>query len=548
MANRSEMWPDTKFLERSRSRKLSWLAPLILVILSTVVLYRSARSASDLFPTPDAVEYATGAAHFIADGHFRIELEGQRLPSRYPPWFSAVVLGPSYLLLGPDPGNGIFSVTLFAVLGVLIAFRIGLRLGGATGALFAALALLNAPAYREWGRLIMSDVPSAVVILILFSHYLRQDQRTERPPRYFFIAGLWTAAAALLRPVSLGAGLPFILLAMVPGPGAPRSWRSRTTDLAIFAAPIFAAVLASAIYNIVTFSSAARSGYNFWCPIPYDYPSLTFSLSYVKRNFSELRSTPVPWVLAALLAIGVIRMFMRPPSDRARLTRERTGRALIFLVFSMTPLVVFHLLYFFASARFFLPLICLTEVLLAAEVGSFLPPAPVAPILATLLLLTPGWRSRHPDPPPVRRIAADRILRRTPDDAVIIVGTDPVYFEYAAALHSHRRIIPASRNIEYANKLIDAHGVAPLSPRPIGWWDHRWRGLWTVGAREAAPYIAGGHLDDLESDLRVGKRVFLDLSQLSATDPEVTRLRARFHAVPVEGPLSELVLSPNEEP
>ena len=102
-----------------------WILALLVMASAVVVLYRSPRSASDLATVPDSVEYAVAAHHLVTAGQYKIVVNGHDVPPRYPPWFSLFFVAPAYLLLGPEPGNAIFPVTMLGAIGILIAFCLG---------------------------------------------------------------------------------------------------------------------------------------------------------------------------------------------------------------------------------------------------------------------------------------------------------------------------------------------------------------------------------------------------------------------------------------
>src|SRR5947207_12908427 len=104
---------------RSAAGRSGELVPLLLILLLAFVwLYRAPYNASGLEVTPDAVEYALAPLQLLETGHYEIILEGRPLPPRYPPWFPATMLTPTYLLFGHDPGTAILPITLSAVAGL----------------------------------------------------------------------------------------------------------------------------------------------------------------------------------------------------------------------------------------------------------------------------------------------------------------------------------------------------------------------------------------------------------------------------------------------
>jgi len=279
----------------NRKKVLDSLWPVLLLsVVAAVVLYRDHTSASNLDIVPDSTEYALAAHRFATAGEYKILVEGRWLPPRYPPWFSVLALTPAYLLLGPEPGNAIYPITIFGVAGIVIAFLLGKKIGGEWGGTAAALAVLALPMYRLWSRHVMTDVPAAVLMLGTCLLYLRLRARTDVRPIVYLFAGLVTAVAALFRPVCAAAVLPFLVFVFA-SPHLALTLRK----LAFLAAPLGVAAAASLAYNASAFGSPFRNGYHFWVPVPYDYAHLTFSLSYVAVNFEVLWKTNAMLLMCA---------------------------------------------------------------------------------------------------------------------------------------------------------------------------------------------------------------------------------------------------------
>ena len=104
---------------------------------------------------------------------------------------------------------------------------------------------------------------------------------------------------------------------------------------------------------------------------------------------------------------------------------------------------------------------------------------------------------------------AEAILKHTPPDAVIVTGLPPAYLENYPGM-KHRSIIPLSRNVEYASKVLVMSKIHDLSVQPAGWWDTRSPELIASGAEEVIPWVALDHPDRLVNFLMEGRRVYVD--------------------------------------
>lgn len=541
---------------RADSSLRSALPVLLLAATAAVTLFRTARDASNLDYTPDSVEYALVGDRFVAEGRLGILLEGRLLPSRYPPWFSLVVLAPAYLILGPEPGNAIYGITFLGVAGIVAAWLVGRQEGSGWAGAAAAIATLALPTYRSWGRQIMTDVPCAALLIAACLVYVRMRVERTATLRRCAAAGTLVALASLFRPLCGAAILPFAL----PILGGPTVPPPRWKRFAALAAPLLAAIAATLAYNAATFGSPLRNGYQFWAAVPYDYPSLTFSTSYIQKNLYRLQVTGFWYVAAAagiLLALHLgLRAFRRggPRIRESSVLRSLFSRGLSgpdpvraiaeFTLLGVLPMGFFHVFYFFAEDRFYLPQLALFALLAGSIAGGWLeklPRSALHALLAVTLILAAAQSYRRVDPEPKRLRAVERILAATPDDALIVSAIDPVYLEYMLGADSRRRVMPLSRRIEYASKVIVRTRIDDPRPPPRSWADHRSPGILKGGAEEAVRTVAAERPDLIEYDLRKGTRAFLDTSLVEGLDDKVMRmLERRFRLVPAGDSLLEI--------
>jgi hypothetical protein len=520
-------------------RKSAWILVVLLSSIAGVVLYRSAYSASDFVVIPDAVEYALGAHRFVFEGSYTIQIQGQQLPPRYPPWFSILVLSPAYVIFGPEPGNAIYPVTALGIAGLVLAFFLGRQLTGDSGGILAAFAVLSLPVYRILGRLVMTDVPCAVLLLGLCLVYVRVRVSTEKKNGDFLLAGVLIATSTLFRPVAAATMVPFLPLSVSSAP-----LRQRLLRISCLVIPLCLAAVITLLYNASTFGSATRNGYKFWCPVPYDYAWLTFSTSYLVNNLKALWASRLPlWLGSATFAFGMS-VWLRSCRLATRdMHRRRVLAVVEFLLLGCGPIVVFLLFYFWPDIRFYLPALALSAVLTGAIAGACLPEIPRVALLAILLLtLCVVVEMRHgaSDLPPYRRLAADRVRTKTPDQAWIISAIDPAYLEYMIGKDSKRRVIPISRRVEYASKLIAYKRIQDPVPPPLNCVDHRCQGLINGGARDAVPYVASENLSSLQNELTEGTRVFVDTAFMTAEDVEILNESKLFRFSPCAEFLYEL--------
>jgi 4-amino-4-deoxy-L-arabinose transferase-like glycosyltransferase len=503
----------------------SW-SLLALLLIAAVQLYRSPYSASALEIPPDTVEFALAPLQLVETGRYEIIVEGRGLPPRYPPWFPALVILPAYVLFGHDPGNAILPISLLAVAGVGFAYAIGKRIGSSIGGVFAALALLFLPSYSHWAIEVMTDVPCTTLMLATCLVYLRLRAKPESALTYLG-AGTLVAITTLFRPVYAAMLLPFLLAVVRPRRGA-------LLRAILLIAPMAAAAAATLAYNAATFGSPFRDGYKFWVPAPMDYPTMIFALSHVPQNLEVLGLIGFPILI--LVCVAAVRLARTFRASAFAASRESFRDVLLFFVLTTGPILLFHLFYFFADDRFYLPALAGTAVLAGSILGLLVGPGRetiLKVLLPALFVIALGARLATPALVPGRRQAAEQVRQHTPDNAVIISGIDPVYLARLAGRGSARRIVPISRNVEFAWALLVRKRVDDPRVALSKWPDLQPAlELLRPHAEEAVHFVASEHLDELATDVAQGTPVFLESSFISSRDAKVVEgLYARFKLI-----------------
>ena len=115
--------------KQPRERWIAGLAAVLLVLGGALLFFRSAFNDSNCDFKPDSVEYASAGRILLDNGRCEIILAGNGFPSRYPPLFSTLVAAPTYLTFGREPGNPVYAVLVFALVGLLAGFWVGRTLG-----------------------------------------------------------------------------------------------------------------------------------------------------------------------------------------------------------------------------------------------------------------------------------------------------------------------------------------------------------------------------------------------------------------------------------
>ncbi|HLV81758.1 MAG TPA: glycosyltransferase family 39 protein [Chthonomonadaceae bacterium] len=492
-----------------------WLVPLLTLALAGVLLYRSPWSASNLEIVPDSVEYAVVAQRVATLGRWDLSINGGSYPARYPPWFS-VLLAPAYLLAPSEPGAGILVVLAFALAGLLAAYAIGRRLAGEWGGAAAACALMAYIGYNVMAKKIMTDMPATAVGLLGGWLFLRMRAQPMR--RDYVLAGLLMGLAVAVRNENVAMLLPFAGLALRPKEG-------RIGNLLVLLLPTLLVAGATAAYNQAAFGDWHRTGYQFWCPLPYDYRELIFSPHFIRDNLEMLKAKQV--LLAVALGLVGIGLLWR---QRAPALRP----VLIYLALAALPVTLFHLFYFYAAYRFHLLGLALGLILGGAGLATLVPEALkrsswlLPALLAAASLAVPFVR--HPDPVPDRLLAAQAFAQATTKNAVIVTNIDAVYLEPLVLRDTERRIVPMTRGAEYASKCIAPRRIAlPPGVTPHYVFGQGSRQLLHYGARNVIPFTAEEAPQQLEAWARQGVPVYLD--HRSPVPPDLTAAPLRWAPV-----------------
>jgi hypothetical protein len=199
------------------------------------------------------------------------------------------------------------------------------------------------------------------------------------------------------------------------------------------------------------------------------------------------------------------------------------------------PILLFHLFYFYPDDRFHIPMVASVAVLagstLALLTGSANEMIPRLLLPAVFLLAVAG-RMATPAPLPQRRLAAERVRKYTPENAIVISAIDPVYLTRLAGHGSSRRIVPISRNVEYASALLVKKRVDDPRMRLLDWGDDRAFALIRPYAEEAVRSVASERMDELASEVARGTPVFLESTFVDENEAKVlAELQAHFKLV-----------------
>ncbi len=515
-------------------------------VAGAILFYRSPEVASELRIVPDSVEYTAAARSIAFEGRYFIRVCDQDFPPRYAPWFS-LLLAPMYKLLGPEPGNAIFVVTALAAFGLTQAYRIGRYLGGPLGGLFASLTLAALPDYRAMSAEIMTDVPCASLLLAAAVVYMVVRSNKQQLLCCYAAAGVLIGMAGALRPAAILAAIPFLMAIPQVAPSG-----CRLPTACILIVPSLLCLACDMMYNVRIFGSPFRTGYHFWCPVPYEASRLLLSPRYLLPNLGvALYALALP---VAVASIGAL--MLRISKAKPRISETSHGSEILpplrdclsFVCSGVGLVSLLHLFYFFPASRFHLPLAsCLAAAAggLLGRAGSERMHRMSLPLLGVFVAGACAVRLAAPATIPSRRAAAVE-ASQIPPNSILISTLDPVYLDLFIPRQKQIRFVPLSRQVEYASKMIAPRPLAKFKWTPGAWHEHRSASLLEAGARDAVPLVAQEHPELIASALAKGGKAFLCVERTARIPPHAyEKLKERFILIPRSDTLFELALQKN---
>ncbi len=481
------------------------------------------------FDIPDSAEYLGMASRLLHDDTFFLRLHGRDLPSRYQPWFSWFLL---YPLMRLSQNAWIVAILppFFAILGVYAATMLAAAIlpperRSLAPAIGAGVVLV--PAYLYFSGHLMTDIPATAITLLLAAVFCAGPVHAITLGRLGCV-GVLGALVFSMRPLGVLVLLPFLV--------ESRRGKGRLAALLVPTAIIAAGSL---WLNQKIFGEVLRTGYNLWAAVPYDYIERTFSLEYVSTNIEVLVKDPV---FLAFAAVGLF-PFSTKMRDRLGLDTHES-RVLVFVVFALVPQLIFHLVYFYSTIRFFLALEVICGILVACRVASIVPKSFFSTAALCLVLVIGIVRSPEAISS-MRHSTLERLSRLrecAPANAVVVSARHPVLNEELVVHGSDRILVPVSRHTELASKVlvwrrVEAPPGVAIDPR-----DHRAQWLLQAGAEEVYPYAAVERPGLLSEAITSGVTVVLDKEGVPPEELEILErdftfdpLCAEFHKLGVRG-------------
>ena len=263
----------------------------LLLLLSALTFYYFAvlridyqkTALLDLGPHPDATEYFAQAKALSKRGWPSIQIGYERLPSRYPPGYPALmlpwlkILPQTHSVLAPFRTNQTIGLLLLLIVFTFYAYLAMPLTGG-----FAALLLVTLPGFFTFSRSSLSEVSVCLftVTAFMFAYLgLREERRWK-----IYLSTVLLGVSLNTRIQSLFFAPLLLTMAVFPIKGMRLRWL-----LHCAAVPVVFVLAASPVLvlNTIQLHSPFKTGYDFWVPY-FGEKHLFFLVHYVPGNAGDL--------------------------------------------------------------------------------------------------------------------------------------------------------------------------------------------------------------------------------------------------------------------
>jgi 4-amino-4-deoxy-L-arabinose transferase-like glycosyltransferase len=275
---------------------------LALVLGFALLLIAGAGFASgeELWPIPDAVEYAAIAVNLDRGLGPVLHFAGNSYPCRYTIGYP-LILAAAYPLLGRRPDRLWLVTALTALVAIAGLYLLTLWAFDRPSAVLAALLLATSPHFLVLSTCVMSDVPALAVVVLVALAFLYAEEKESLVASA--LCGLLAGLAVIIR-VTNGA----ILAGMLAAALLVRPRRVQFAQVMAFAIGLIAFPGLQAWVNLHYLGSILSSGYVFWQPEAYSSVFTTFELRslFVPLDPTDRHGNLVSYALAMLGLDGVL--------------------------------------------------------------------------------------------------------------------------------------------------------------------------------------------------------------------------------------------------
>jgi hypothetical protein len=255
------------------------LCALTFYFLSVLRIDYEKTALLDLDPHPDATEYFAQAKALSKWEWPSIQIGYDKLPSRYPPGYPALmlpwlkVLPQTHSVLSPFRTNQTIGLLLLLAVFTFYAYLAMPLMGG-----FAALLLATLPGFFTFCRSSLSEISASALIVLAFMFAylgLRNERRCE-----IYVSAMCLGLSLNIRVQSLFFAPLLLVIALLPVRRGKWRWFLHFATLSLVfllgASPVL-------LLNTIQFHSPFKTGYDFWIPSITEN-HLLFSLRYIPEN------------------------------------------------------------------------------------------------------------------------------------------------------------------------------------------------------------------------------------------------------------------------
>jgi hypothetical protein len=239
----------------------------------------------NLGPYPDATEYFAQAKALSKGRLPSIQIEYERLPSRYPPGYPALmvpwlkILPKANSVLAPFRTNQTIGLLLLLTVFTFYAYLKMPLTGG-----FAALLLATLPGFFTFCRSSLSEISASALIALAFM-FAYLGLTTERRWK-IYLSAVCLGLSLNIRIQSLFFAPLLLAICFFPVRATRQRWLINCAAVSVVYVLAASPVL---VLNTIEFHSPLKWGYNFWTPHWSNLPPF-FSVRYVPTNLARLWS------------------------------------------------------------------------------------------------------------------------------------------------------------------------------------------------------------------------------------------------------------------
>jgi len=522
------------------------VAAILILAVDILGLYVPAKFGTCWLVIPDSLENAFCADNFLREGRYGFYLNGVFHPSRYLPWFPLLFLAPFQAITGDLYGAVYgcwFAAAGLAAVMFCSCWQTAVRPGqpgerdvsrGALAGLLTFPVLLLSSFFIALTGYAMTEVPYLLFCVSAMVLWTRLAVR----PGIDMASLMWCAVLIALGGSVRSSAYPMLLLPYILIFMREKSWKRRFLLWFLSALPTVLVLLASNIFNWRVFGSPFRTGYHFWCPVPYDFMSLTFNSSYAAEYLPRLIREKGFWLTMALLSVCAAWFVASRSARGEKLLQIRPWTAweasMAFALLQSLIIFILYIFYFFYDKRMYLPILVMVLPPAASAGASLLRMIIrrryiVNWILAgaAIVLQLVVMHNLNDYHKAIRAIPDDRSKLETldlilPGDAILLSTFNPAVSDMFFQRGTDRKIIPVNRIHEYSDKIAAPQKVKACDPPPRNAVDNLAPGLLEQpGCYLPFPYALSDDPALLRDQLKKDAPVFFITGKNLVAPPEI---------------------------